>query len=59
MSVALAVVYTRPWTVELILDLAGYKSDTGLVNERSSSSAAGDGAFLIPIVERLVDSCRR
>jgi hypothetical protein len=39
MSVALAAVYTRPWTVELILDLAEYKSDTGLVNERSSSSA--------------------
>jgi hypothetical protein len=36
MSIALAAVYTRPWTVELILDLAGYKSDTGLVNERWS-----------------------
>lgn len=39
MSVALAAVYTRPWTVELILNLAGCKSDSGLVNERLSSSA--------------------
>jgi adenine-specific DNA-methyltransferase len=58
MSVALAAVYTRPWTVELILDLAGYKADTNLVDKIAVEPAAGDGAFLVPMVERLVASCR-
>jgi adenine-specific DNA-methyltransferase len=59
MSVALAAVYTRPWTVELILDLAGYKADTDLVDKIAVEPSAGDGAFLLPMIERLVDSCRR
>jgi hypothetical protein len=59
MSVALAAVYTRPWTVELILDLAGYKADTDLVDKIAVEPAAGDGAFIVPMVERLVASCRR
>jgi hypothetical protein len=59
MSVALAAVYTRPWTVELILDLAGYKADTDLVDKIAVEPAAGDGAFLVPMVERLVASCLR
>lgn len=59
MSVALAAVYTRPWTVELILDLAGYKADTNLVDKVAVEPAAGDGAFLVSMIERLIASCRR
>lgn len=59
MSVALAAVYTRPWTVELILDLTGYKANTDLVGKIAVEPSDGDGAFLVPMVERLVASCRR
>lgn len=53
------VVYTRPWVAELILDLAGYRSDEDLVRRFAVEPAAGDGAFLRPMVIRLVASCRR
>lgn len=57
MSVALGAVYTRPWTFDLILDLAGYCPETDLVSSVAVEPVAGDGAFLIPMVERLVMSC--
>jgi adenine-specific DNA-methyltransferase len=53
------VVYTKRWVVELLLDLAGYTADRNLVDVVAVEPAAGNGAFLGPIVERLVDSCRR
>jgi adenine-specific DNA-methyltransferase len=53
------VVYTKRWVVELLLDLAGYRSDTNLVDAVAVEPAAGDGAFLGPMIERLADSCRR
>lgn len=53
------VVYTKRWVVELLLDLAGYKADRDLVRSKAVEPAAGDGAFLIPMVERLIESCRR
>jgi adenine-specific DNA-methyltransferase len=53
------VVYTRRWVVELLLDLAGYSSDANLVDAVAVEPAAGDGAFLGPMIERLVASCRR
>jgi adenine-specific DNA-methyltransferase len=53
------VVYTKRWVVELLLDLAGYKSETNLVDAVAVEPAAGDGAFLGPMIERLVDSCQR
>jgi adenine-specific DNA-methyltransferase len=53
------VVYTKRWVVELLLDLAGYRSEANLVDAIAVEPAAGDGAFLGPMIERLVDSCQR
>ena len=53
------VVYTKRWVVELLLDLSGYCQDKNLVDVFAVEPAAGDGAFLGPMIERLVDSCRR
>ena len=53
------VVYTKPWVVELILDLAGYTEDADLVDCFAIEPAAGNGAFLIPMAQRLVTSCKR
>lgn len=51
------VVYTKRWVVELLLDLSGYCSDKNLVDALAVEPAAGDGAFLGPMIERLVKSC--
>jgi adenine-specific DNA-methyltransferase len=51
------VVYTKRWVVELLLDLAGYRSGINLVDAFAVEPAAGDGAFLGPMVERLMDAC--
>jgi adenine-specific DNA-methyltransferase len=53
------VVYTKPWVVELLLDLAGYTSSANLVDAVAVEPAAGDGAFLGLMIERLADSCER
>ena len=53
------VVYTKPWVVELMLDLAGYGEKSNLVDCLAIEPSAGDGAFLVLMVERLVSSCRR
>ncbi len=50
-------VFTRRWVVELILDLAGYTADRPLADLVVVEPACGAGAFLGPIVERLVASC--
>jgi adenine-specific DNA-methyltransferase len=52
-------VFTRRWVVELILDLAGYTADRDLLTLRAIEPACGDGAFLGPMVDRLVESHRR
>jgi adenine-specific DNA-methyltransferase len=52
-------VFTRRWVVELILDLVGYTADRDLATLLAVEPACGTGAFLIPMVERLVDSCQR
>ncbi len=52
------VVYTKRWVVELLLDLSGYCSDRNLVDVLAVEPAAGDGAFLGPMIERLVESCK-
>lgn len=54
----LGVVYTRPWVVDLILDLAGYTPQEDLAAKLVIEPAAGDGAFLLPMVQRLIASCR-
>lgn len=53
------VVFTKPWVVELILDLAGYTVDADLVDRLAIEPAAGDGAFLLPMARRLLGSARR
>ncbi len=53
------VVYTKRWVVELLLDLSGYCSNTNLVDSLAIEPAAGDGAFFGPMIERLVQSCKR
>jgi len=53
------VVYTKRWVVDLLLDLSGYISSANLVDALAVEPAAGDGAFLCRMVERLADSCRR
>jgi hypothetical protein len=49
-------VFTRSWVVELILDLCGYTPDKDLADLRVIEPACGSGAFLVPIVKRLVES---
>lgn len=56
------VVLTKPHVVDLILDLASYTADRDLSKLRLLEPACGQGAFLLPAVERLLAStkgCRR
>ena len=53
----LGAVFTRRWVVEFILDLVGYTSDKDLGGMSIVEPSCGSGAFLTPIVERLVASC--
>ena len=53
------VIYTKRWVVELLLDLAGYISSANLVDSVAIEPAAGEGAFLILMIERLLVSCER
>lgn len=50
------VVYTKPWVVELILDLAGYRPEADLADLHAVEPSAGEGAFLIPMIRRLLAS---
>ena len=52
-------VFTRRWVVDLILDLAGYRAAEDLGASVIVEPACGAGAFLVPIVERLAESCAR
>ena len=52
-------VFTRRWVVELILDLAGFTADRDLATTVAVEPSCGAGAFLVPMVERLVESCRQ
>lgn len=49
-------VFTRRWIVDLILDLVGYTADQDLTDEVLIEPSCGTGAFLGPIVERLIES---
>jgi hypothetical protein len=51
-------VFTKRWVVELILDLCGYTADRELHNLVAVEPACGTGAFVVPMVERLVASTR-
>lgn len=50
------VVYTKPWVVDLILDLANYRPEYDLAARYVVEPSAGEGAFLVPIVRRLLAS---
>lgn len=52
------VVYTKRWVAELLLDLAGYRSNRNLVDSLAIEPAAGNGAFLGPMIKVLLASCR-
>jgi hypothetical protein len=52
-------VFTRREVVDLILDLVGYTADRDLSHMRLLEPAAGHGDFLLPAVERLVESYKR
>ncbi len=52
-------VFTRRWVVELILDLVGYRGDEDLGAAVIVEPSCGCGAFILPIVERLAESCER
>lgn len=52
-------VFTRRWIVELILDLVGYTVDEDLGARTLVEPSCGTGAFLVPIVNRLVASCHQ
>lgn len=49
-------VFTRRWVVDFILDLVGYTSDQDLALTTIVEPACGTGAFLGPIVNRLLAS---
>jgi adenine-specific DNA-methyltransferase len=52
------VVYTRRWVADLILDLAGYQSEQDLAPRYAVEPAAGQGAFLVPMIRRLLASLK-
>jgi adenine-specific DNA-methyltransferase len=54
--VELGEVFTRRWVVDLILDLVHYTADRDLAQFVAVEPACGDGAFLGPMVERLIAS---
>jgi adenine-specific DNA-methyltransferase len=49
-------VFTRRWIVELILDLVGYTAEVDLGARRLVEPSCGTGAFLVPVIERLIAS---
>ena len=53
------VVLTKPHVVQLILDLAGYRSERDLAHMRLLEPSCGHGAFLVQAVERLLLSAAR
>lgn len=49
-------VFTRRWVVDLILDLVGYTAEEDLGRRVLVEPSCGTGAFLVPVVERLIAS---
>lgn len=58
-NVSFGEVFTQRWIVEAILDLVGYTPDKDLATKLIIEPSIGSGAFLAPIVERLLDSAKR
>ncbi len=53
------VVLTKPHVVSLILDLTGYTTDADVTALSLLEPACGQGAFLVPAVERLICAAKR
>lgn len=51
-------VFTRRWVVETLLDLTGYTVDADLGALRAVEPSCGSGAFIGPLVERLIASAK-
>lgn len=51
-------VFTRRWVVDVLLDLTGYTTDRDLGALCLLEPSCGSGAFLGPVVERLIESAR-
>lgn len=51
-------VFTRRWVVEALLDLTQYTTDRDLGAMTAVEPAAGTGAFLVPMIERLLTSAK-
>lgn len=51
-------VFTRGWVVDAILDLVGYTSNRDLSKLKLVEPSIGTGAFLIPVVTRLIQSAK-
>ncbi len=49
-------VFTRRWVVDLILDLVGFTAEKDLGAQTLIEPSCGTGAFLVPVVERLIES---
>lgn len=49
-------VFTRRWVVDTLLDLTGYTVDRDLGALLAVEPSAGSGAFLVPMIERLIVS---
>ncbi len=51
-------VFTRRWVVDLILDLSGFTAERDLAGMVAVEPSCGSGAFLAPMAERIIESCR-
>ena len=49
-------IYTKREVVDFILDLTGYTADARLVDYRLLEPSFGDGDFLLPAIDRLLES---
>lgn len=52
-------VFTRRWVVDMILDLVGYTAERDLASLCAIEPSCGSGAFIVPMVERLMESADR
>lgn len=52
-------IFTRRWVVDAMLDLCGYSAEKDLADKVAIEPACGDGAFLVPMIERLSESLRK
>ena len=51
-------VFTRRWVVDFMLDAVGYEASVNLADKVVVEPSCGCGAFILPIVERLIASCK-